>query len=101
MSVTYDIIWKDKRPVLRAIHINNPKIDTLSKEIRDLSSKKIKDELLRLELAQVQFEGINEVARVAIVNNPQLDPSSAIAKKCKISIQSARNRLMTLRKELS
>jgi hypothetical protein len=101
VSVTYDIIWKDKRPVLKAIHIHNPKINNLSKEIRKLSSKRIKDELLRLELAQVQFKGMNEIARVAIVNNPQSDPTTAIAKKCKISTQSARNRLMTLRKELS
>jgi hypothetical protein len=100
MTVTYDIVWKNKRPVLTAIHISNPKIDNLSKEIRNLSSKRIKDELLRLELAQVKFEGMNEVARVAIVNNPQSDPVSAVAKKCKISIQSARNRLMFIRKEL-
>jgi uncharacterized membrane protein len=101
VTVTYDIVWKNKRPVLKAIHINNPQIDTLSRDIRSLSSKQIKDELLRLELAQVEFEGMNEVARVAIVSNPQSDPASAIANKCKISIQSARNRLMSLRKELS
>ena len=101
MTVTYDIVWENKRPVLKAIHINNPQIDTLSRDIRSLSSKQIKDELLRLELAQVEFEGMNEVARVAIVSNPQSDPTSAIAKRCKISTQSARNRLMSLRKELS
>ena len=101
MSVTYDITWRNKRPVLKAIHINNPEIDNLSREIREVSSKKIKDELLRLELSQVKFTGTNEVARIAIVNNPQSDPANAIAKNCKISIQSARNRLMILRKELS
>jgi hypothetical protein len=100
MTVTYDIIWENKRPVLRAIHIHNPRLSNLSQQIRDLSSKKIKDKLLRLELGQVELTGMNETARLAILNNPQMDPVLAIAKECKNNIQSARNRLMSIRREL-
>lgn len=100
MKISYDIVWENKRPVLRAIHIHNPRVSNLSRHIRDFSSKKIKDELLRLELAQVQFTGINETARLAILNNPKMDPVKAIAKNCNNNIQSARNRLSAIKKEL-
>ena len=108
MQVTCEVVWVNGAPKIKTIHLEDVDMDTLSKDIRSVSSKLLKAELFRTKLAhfkrqnpihprthQGQFEGKWYLKKPidAVLNYPELPPQDAIVQECSVTVQTARNYL--------
>jgi hypothetical protein len=112
MDISCEVVWENNQPKVRTIHLENVNMDTLSADIRKVSSKLLKAEIFRTKLAHFkrqnpihprtqegQFEGRWYLKKPidAVLNYPELLPQDAIVQECCVTVQTARNYLNSMK----
>jgi len=119
MDILYEIVWVNGNATIESIHLENINIETLGTDLRKISSKFLKDELFRLELAEYKKQNSHRELKSTyslapknfhrkrlekpineILAHPEIEPRKVIREICGHTQQTALNYIMEINRTI-